>query len=264
MTLLGHALAAALYLFAGLLGWRPPARTSAVRGVVVALAAGVGVHALALLGMHRETPPVALESGPALLSLMGWLLAAAYLGSLRFARIASGAPWVTWLASALTLAAELALQLAHPSQGPLQAGVWSHAHVVLSAAGFAALALSSLAGIGYLAKERALKHKRARGRGPELPSLESLDRAEHVTLNLGFALLTLGVISGFAWERARGADLWSGHSALLLLAWLVYLVPVGQRVLSGQRGGRPARGVVVGFAFLAVSYVGIRMLGVVV
>jgi ABC-type uncharacterized transport system permease subunit len=207
---------------------------------------------------------VPLESLPAVLSLTGWLLAAAYLASLRFAQIAIGAPWVAWMASALTLSAQLGLQgsSAHAEVAPA-GGLWSHAHVVLSAAGFSALALSSLAGIGYLAKEHALKHKRARGRGPELPSLESLDRAEHLTLNLGFALLTLGVVTGFAWELARGHTPWSWHSAFLLAAWIVYFVPVGQRVWSGQRGGAPARGVVIGFAFLAVSYIGIRALGVV-
>ena len=41
----------------------------------------------------------------------------------------------------------------------------------------------------------------------------------------------------------------------------LYLIPVGARVLRQQQGAWPARGVVWSFAFLAFSYIGIRLLG---
>ncbi|MCE2391520.1 MAG: cytochrome c biogenesis protein CcsA [Proteobacteria bacterium] len=261
MTLLGHGLAAALYLFAAVSGWRPDAEGLARRWVPRVIALGVGVHGLGLYGMHLESPPVPLESLAAALSLMGWLVAVAYIGALAFAQVRTGATWAAGLAALLTLLALLGLQNQAAVAAGGEAGLWSHAHVLLSAAGFSFLALASLAGAGYLVKGRALKRKDSASRSPELPSLESLDRAVHVTLGFGFVLLTLGVVSGFAWSLGREVDPWTRHSAFLLAAWCVYLVPVGLRMVSGVHGVRPARGVVLGFVFLAFAYIGIRMLG---
>lgn len=264
MTLLGHALAAALYLSAAVLGWRPARGVERGSGVRWLLAAGAALHALGLYGMHLEQPPVPLESVPASLSLIGWLVSLAYLGALAAARVQSAGAWVALVAALFTLAAELGLQLGvAPSQPRAGLSLWSHAHVLLSTAGFSLLALASLSGAGYLAQERLLKRKspRPRALGPELPSLESLDRAQHVTLSLGFVLLTLGVVTGFAWGIARGESLWTVHALFLLVAWLGYLFPVALRLVRHQHGPRPALGAVFGFALLAFSYLGVRVLG---
>jgi ABC-type uncharacterized transport system permease subunit len=264
MTLAGHALAASLYLLGALLGWRPARGVERGRGVRWSLMGGAALHTLGLYGMHLEQPPVPLESVPAALSLIGWLISLAYLGSLSVARVQSAGAWVALLAALFTLGAELGLQLgAAPARPAAGSSLWSHAHVLLSTAGFSLLALASLAGVGYLAQERLLKRKprTPRGVGPELPSLESLDRVEHIALSLGFVLLTLGVVTGFAWGLGRGESPWSVHALFLLLAWLGYLFPVSLRLVRHQHGPRPALGVVFGFALLAFSYLGIRVLG---
>ena len=62
MTLLGHGLAAALYLFAAVSGWRPDPQGTVRRWVPWVIATGVGVHGLGLYGMHLQTPPVPLEA----------------------------------------------------------------------------------------------------------------------------------------------------------------------------------------------------------
>ena len=259
MTHLGHELAAVLYLGAALYGWMGRQRERTGRTVVWGVALGALPHSVGLYGLHFETPPVPLESFPAAVSLIGWLIVLAFLGSLAVARVRPVGVWVAALAAVFTGAADLGLWLREPLGSELGAGAWSHAHVLLSTAGFSLLALASLAGLGYLAKERELKQKR-RAR-VLLPALESLDRAEHATLSLGYALLTLGVVSGFGWGLSHGLSPWTVHSLFLLGAWAVYLVPVGLRVLRHQHGPRPARGVVVSFAILAFSYLGVRLLG---
>ena len=148
-----------------------------------------------------------------------------------------------------------------PAAPSLDTGGWPHAHVLLSTAGFAALGLASLFGLAYLAKERALKSKRPPR--PMLPSLEGLDRVEHVALAIGFPLLTLGLISGFIWSRQPDAELATSHALFTTLAWLLYLVPITARVIRRQRGQVAAQSVVIGFAFLAISYLGVRLWGVV-
>ena len=74
-------------------------------------------------------------------------------------------------------------------------------------------------------------------------------------------LLTLGVATGFVWSLSEGTAVWSLHAYWLTGAWAVYLVPIGLRVVLQWRGERPAHAVVMGFIVLAVSYVGIRLLG---
>ncbi len=258
MTHIAFELAAVLYLGAALYGFSRRAESFGV--VAWGLGLGALLQTLGFWGLHLQSPPVPLESFAAALGLIGWLIAVGFLGALALARVRSGGGWVAWLAALFTGLADAGLWLGEtPSAQAAESGAWSHAHVLLSTAGFAVLALASLAGLGYLAKERELKRKLE----PRvaLPSLESLDRAEHATLSIGFALLTLGVVSGFAWGSARGLAPWTGHSLFLMLAWLVYLVPVGVRLVAHQHGARPARGVVVGFCVLAFSYLGIRLLG---
>jgi ABC-type uncharacterized transport system permease subunit len=256
MTLIAHGFAGALYLFAAFLGWhgRKPG------GIRFVVAFAALLHAIGFYGLHLQSPPVPLSSFPAALSLIGWGVALAWLVSPRRIGSRSAGPWVATIAAGFTIPAVLGLQLAVThGESPEAAGVWSHAHVLLGTAGFSLLALASLAGLGYLAKERALKQKRPWHQG--LPALESLDHAEHVTLALGFALLTLGVATGFAWSVSQRLDPWNRHTLFLLAAWGVYLLPVGARVLRHQRGRWPARGVVLGFLFLACSYIGINLIG---
>ena len=265
MTALLHAIAAGLYLIVGVIG-RVGARNvdaaarTTRRRVTAGLGIGVVVHGLAFVAIHAGATEISLESFAAALSLIGWLVPMVYLLSLRVARVPEVGSWVAFLAGGFSLAALAGLALSAPAASPPAAGgTWSHAHVLLSTLGFSLLMITSMAGIAYLAKERALKSKRVQRIA--LPSLESLDRLEHVTLSLGFSLLTLGVVSGFVWGLSRGVTLWTYHSAALVVAWSIYLLPVGMRVARREHGDRPARVVVVGFGVLAFSYLGIRVLG---
>jgi ABC-type uncharacterized transport system permease subunit len=259
MIELFHLLAAAVYAIATLVGMRAVLRGSAASQSAWLLGAGALLHVGGFVALHGGEPPVPLESFPAALSLIGWLIAASYLMSLRFAHVRGVSAWVGGAATAFTGLAALGLFLAPPSPAP-EGGAWSHAHVLLSTFGFSLLALTSLAGSAYLIKQSALKRKRASRFA--LPSLESLDRMEHWTLNLGYLLLTLGMLTGFGWGVRRGANPWTQHSVWLIAAWAVYLVPLSARIVSQKHGERPARMVVGGFAFLAFCYLGIRVLGI--
>jgi ABC-type uncharacterized transport system permease subunit len=230
------------------------------RSLPLFLGAGAAVHILGLLGLHLQDPPVPLVSTAAALSLIGWLAATSYLISLGLARTVAVGLWVGLGAAVLTLGAALGLRLAPAlASPPPPAGAWPHVHVLFAAAGFALLGLSALSGAAYITKERALKRKRPSRF--ELPSLESLDRLELGGLALGFPLLTLGVLSGYAWVYAHGGDPWSPHALFLLLSWVVFLVPVTLRVLRRERGHRVSRAVLLGFAILAACYLGVRLFG---
>jgi ABC-type uncharacterized transport system permease subunit len=219
----------------------------------------VVVHAAGFVALHSAAPVILLERFPVSFSLIGWLLPVAYLLSLGFARVRDMGPYVGLVAGLFTAIAWLAVG-APTAATSSTSRTWSHAHALLSMFGFSLLALASLAGLGYLEKERSLKHKRA----PRLtlPSLESLDRLGHLTLSLGFPLLTLGMLAGFGWGFSRGTSPWTQHSLWLIPAWTIYLLPVRLRVVGHEHGEQHARGLVFGFVCLAFSYVGVRLLGI--
>lgn len=260
MTELLHQVGAVCYAAAGGLGWRALRSGRGKGGSAWLLGTGALVHASGFVVLHREVPPIPMESFPAALSLIGWLIAVSYLLSLRFARIQGVGTWVALAAAVFTSLAWLGLiARSDAALDVAGSGAWSHAHVLLSTCGFSLLALASVAGLAYLVKERALKHKSAARLG--LPSLESLDRMGHFTLATGFALLTLGVVTGFVWGIDRALDPWTAHTYWLLGAWLVYLLPVGSRIVRHEHGDRPARFAAVGFLVLAFAYIGIRLIG---
>jgi ABC-type transport system involved in cytochrome c biogenesis permease subunit len=256
MTAVLHVLAALLYgASAALDAWRPARERSGT----LLLAGGALAQATAFLSLHTEEPPLSLESFPAGLSLIGWLVAVCYLSALGVARVRDVGRFVAVAAAAFAAVAALGLWAGpRPELRAGSGGAWSHAHVLLSTLGFALLALSSLAGLAYLVKERRLKRKRG---SQGLPSLESLDRIGHLTLALGFPLLTLGMACGFAWSASHALAPWSSHSLFLTAAWCVYLLPLHLRLLRRQHGDRPARLVVAGFVLLAFSYIGVRLIG---
>jgi hypothetical protein len=224
-----------------------------IRGVSFVIAFATLIHAVGFYGLHLQQPPVRCRApGRAVADRL-----AARARRRRAACTCEAGPWVGLLAAAFTLPAELGLRRRAGAPGCAGARRLVAAHVLLGTS--ASLLAPSSMRLGYLAKERALK--RRRGFALSFPSLESLDRGEHLTLALGFALLTLGVATGFAWGLRQGLDPWTRHTFFLLAAWAVYLLPVGARVVHQQQGSWPARGVVWSFAFLAFSYIGIRLLG---
>jgi ABC-type uncharacterized transport system permease subunit len=205
---------------------------------------------------------VALTSVSAALSLVGWLTVAAYLVSLRVAPIGAVGRWVSTAAFVLCAVGSVGVRFApRASAGASEstAPLWSHTHLLLASAGVAVLALASLVAVAYLAKERALKARRAL-RLP-LPSLESLDRIGLLALAIGWPLLTLGVASGVLWAAEHPDRMVTTHSVLSLVAWIVYLLPVQRRLLRRRYGHATARALVFAFVFLAAAYLGARSLG---
>ena len=163
MTLLAHGFATALYLFAAFLGWtRRTARGGAAASRCV-IAFATLLHAVGFYGLHLQKPPVPLSSFPAALSLIGWLLALAWLARAAPAAHARGGPVGRRCSprrsrcrpsSACSSAQRSRRRRRSPSPGRTRT-------CCSAPRASALLALASLAGLGYLAKERALKRRAA-------------------------------------------------------------------------------------------------------
>lgn len=180
-----------------------------------------------------------------MLSMASLLASTSYLVARRWAKIDALGLIVAPLGLVLTLGTFF-LASPHPSR-KLPAS-FIGLHVFASLAGFAMFLLACGAAILYIVQERRLKSKRLPEGG--LPALDSLDRAVHRFLVLGFPLLTLAVVTGTVWAKTfeNGSAQEVLRNVLSYATWLLFASVLGLRVVGGWRGRRAAYGTVAGFA----------------
>jgi len=133
---------------------------------------------------------------------------------------------------------------------------WLFAHIVLIFAGYAALILSFIASLLYLAQERSLKSKKAAGILSRLPALQVIDEIGFRSLLLGFPFMTLGLITGTIVAQATygHVDLFDPKILLSVLMWAVYLLLLYTRWNAGWRGRRAAYLAAGAFAAAIVAW----------
>jgi ABC-type uncharacterized transport system permease subunit len=122
---------------------------------------------------------------------------------------------------------------------------WLVAHIAALLLAYAALCFSLLASLLYLVQEQRLKAKPGPGKNPLdwLPSLDTLERVSHATLEFGFPCMTVGLIIGsvLAQESALGAAYFVDPKVIASFAmWLVYVALLLIRRGAGLRGRNAA------------------------
>jgi ABC-type uncharacterized transport system permease subunit len=126
---------------------------------------------------------------------------------------------------------------------------WLVAHIVALLLAYAALCFSLLSSLMYLAQERRLKAKPRPATSPWwklldwLPSLDTLERVAHATLEFGFPCMTIGLLIGsvLVQETSLGAAYFRDPKIVAALAmWVIYVVLLLVRRGAGLRGRRAA------------------------
>jgi len=134
-----------------------------------------------------------------------------------------------------------------PSQGARSD--WLIAHIATLLAASAALCLSLLASILYLAQERRIKQKMKAGEGSWrapldwLPPLDTIDRIAHTMLLFGFPCMTIGLLLGavLVQETPLGAAYFLDPKVIASFAmWCVYVLLLYLRHRTGLRGRKAA------------------------
>ncbi|OQX61160.1 MAG: c-type cytochrome biogenesis protein CcsB [Desulfococcus sp. 4484_241] len=139
---------------------------------------------------------------------------------------------------------------------------WLITHVITMFAANGAFALACGAGIFYLVQEHAIKNKKRGFFYKRLPPLELLDSAGYSCIVAGFAMLTLGLVTGAVYaELVWGAfwrwdpkEVWSG------ITWLVYAALLHERLVAGWRGRRAAIMSIAGFFIVVFTFLGVNLL----
>lgn len=258
-----HQLAAAIYLAAGigaLVGVVLPA-PSMSRGAVWGLAIGALVQTVAFATLHRvESPPI--TSLPVVLASSAWMTVLFALLLTWKVRLPGLAALVGPLAFLSVFVASLGWHVREGVSNASETGTWPHVHVLLASGGLALLGIAGLAGLVYLLEHRRLKAKPPVALRIPLPSLEALDRVNVVTTVVGFALLTLGILTGMAWLKETLGTSWTGttHEAWMLISWAIYAGLVGARYAGRQGARQAAASALAGFAFLLFGVVGVGVM----
>jgi ABC-type uncharacterized transport system permease subunit len=140
---------------------------------------------------------------------------------------------------------------------------WLLVHIFLVLLGYAGLALTSVASIFYLVRERQLKMKTTSRFIERLPPLGTLDDLITSSMSFGFVFITLGIIVGITWAFIEFGTGWMGHATIVIsiATWVCYLLMVFLRMTAGWRGRKAAMMAlsVLGFSVLTwVTHVTMR------
>jgi cytochrome c-type biogenesis protein CcsB len=162
----------------------------------------------------------------------------------------------------IIMLASLIIPGAPAQENTILKGFWFYCHIVLIFAGDAALGLACGAGILYLLQEKGIKSKSPGFFFKRLPSLDLLDSAGYACLSTGFALLTVGLVTGFIYARTVWGQFWSWDpkEVFSVGAWLVYAGLLHLRLRSGWRGRKSAIMTIVGFFIIMFTFLGVNLL----
>lgn len=253
---------------AALMGWRtaPYVRSAS-------LAAGILISAT-LLTMHSLT--VVRESGgwqplqdnlSALLTLS--VLLALFVGYLQLRRPIPSLEWII-----MPTVIVLLLLAGHFGSTQPQAylpGTYSLVHRIFTYVGAVAFVIAGAAGTLYLISDHNLRKRKVGG--PHFApsrvfgSLERLERITYNAVTLGFALFTVGVVSGVAWGlqetgHERLGEYWyvTPKVVLGMLAWLLFAVVLHSPVTPRLRGRKNALLSIAGLVLTLASLVAVLLM----
>jgi ABC-type uncharacterized transport system permease subunit len=202
---------------------------------------GVVLHSVALVELAMAYGRLPLDNFYETLSLCALLVALVFLFVESRFRFHGTAIAMFPLVFLMTLVAALERPVATwPNVGVRDA--WLIVHIILVLAGYAALLLTATASIFYLVQERRLKNKQASAWLEKLPPLATLDNVISTSMNLGFVLLTLGVIFAITWASTESGARWLSDPKILLsfFTWALCLLMIVLRASAGWRGRKAA------------------------
>jgi ABC-type uncharacterized transport system permease subunit len=142
---------------------------------------------------------------------------------------------------------------------PLVRDTWSWVHRVTAYGGAAAFAVAAASGAVYVLKSRRLRRK-----GPANPrwgNLERLERLMMTAVTLGFALLSVGLVTGIVKLVADKQQTSLAKVLLACSAWVVYAVVLHAPINPRFRGRKTAVLSIVGFVLMIGTIVAVQLYG---
>ena len=132
------------------------------------------------------------------------------------------------------------------------------AHVWIAMLAYSLFTFAALHAVLMAIAERSLHHKSTLITLPSFPPLMMMESLLFKIIGLGFALLTITLISGMWFsEEIFHKPLAFNHKTIFSIAsWFIYAALLFGRVQYGWRGLKAIRWTLIGFVLLLLAYVG--------
>ena len=244
------------YLIYLIRDWDPIHRTS-----YAVLLVGAVFHGAAIVLRSFEMGRLAVVNSPEALSFFALLLVVTYLVAQGRLHVRIMGAFVSPLAVLFMLVSSI-LPRTIPTTSGLLKSAWVVSHVTALFLANALFALAFSAGVMYLLQERHIKRKNFGFLYQRLPSLERLDKINYVCLVIGFPLMTVGLMTGFAYAGTVWKSLWQWDpkEVSALITWFIYAILLHERLAVGWRGRRAAWLAIFGFSAVLVTFLGVNLL----
>jgi len=129
-------------------------------------------------------------------------------------------------------------------------------HIVFSLFAFSVLTISAIQSILLFYQERHLRNADIEGMTRALPPLHDSEIFLFQTISIGFALLSVALITGFIFLENMFQQHVAHKTILSILAWVLFAVLLWGRWKFGWRGQMAVRWTLGGFVFLILAYLG--------
>lgn len=198
------------------------------------------------------------------LSFFIWAVALVYLIVEYSFALPTLSSFILPIIAAFTLVAVFAATGPGTMDPKLQTG-WFYLHVVFAFVGYASFAVACATAVMYLLQRRQLKSKKSFDSAfHRLPSLEVLDDLNQKLINMGFFLFTVAIGVGVHWthkSKILGPN-WPNDPKVVFtgITWLLYAALFHIRLFSVARGKRVAHLTIIAFAFVVLTFLGVRYL----
>ncbi|GJL83074.1 MAG: inner membrane protein YpjD [marine bacterium B5-7] len=228
-----------------------------VRPLVYALLLlAAGCHAFALISTIFGGATIDLDLGNAL-SLTAWVVVVLFILALARQPLAT-------LGLIIVPFALIDVLIARFFPGPpmpiTDFDAVAVGHTLISIVAYGLFALSFCQALILMLQDWYLQNKRSGSFFHSLPPLETMERILFQLIAIGFALLTISLISGsvFSQELFGSAFKFNHHVVLSMVAWVTFAILIGGRMLWGWRGRVAAVWTIAGFLILVLAYFGSR------
>ena len=157
-------------------------------------------------------------------------------------------------------AASIALLLIYPPGPAGTSTSWQlDMHILISLLAYSILGLAVLQALLLAVQEYHLHNRQPGGFIRSLPPLQTMEGLMFEMIGVGFALLTLALLTGVLFLEDIFAQHLVHKTVLSIGAWLVFATLLWGRWRFGWRGRTALRWTVGGFVFLMLAYFGSKL-----
>ena len=132
-------------------------------------------------------------------------------------------------------------------------------HIILSLLAYSLLTIAALQAVLLAIQDHQLRHKHPGGFMRALPPMQVMESLLFQIIAVGFALLSLALLSGFIFLQDIFAQHLVHKSILSIVAWFVFATLLIGRWKAGWRGRTAIRWTLGGFVALLLAYFGSKL-----